>query len=53
MDNMFFTDLKDPEYVGGLLMVDIFTKYTVVIPIKNRSIPEVNDAIEKSYCKNG
>ena len=47
MDNMFFTDLKDPEYIGGLLMVDIFTKYTVVIPIKHRSISEVNDAIEK------
>jgi hypothetical protein len=53
MDNMFFTDLKDPEYIGGLLMFDIFTKYTVVIPIKNRSIPEVNDAIEKAITKTG
>ena len=53
MDNMFFTDLKDPDYDGGLLMVDIFTKYTVVIPIKNRSIPEVNDAIEKAITKMG
>ena len=25
MDLMFFTDLKDPDYIGGLLMVDIFT----------------------------
>ena len=34
-------------------MVDIFTKYTVVIPIKSRSIPEVNDAIEKAITKMG
>ena len=34
-------------------MVDIFTKYTVVIPVKNRSIPEVNDAIEKAIVKMG
>ena len=34
-------------------MVDIFTKYTVVTPIKNRSIPEVNDADEKAITKMG
>ena len=53
MDLMFFTDLKDPEYAGGLLMVDIFTKYTVVIPIKSKKIPDVFVAIEEAINKNG
>mgnify|MGYP003350092788 CR=1 FL=1 len=53
MDLMFFTDLKDPEYIGGLLMVDIFTKYTVVIPIKTKQIPDVTSAIEEAVKKMG
>ena len=53
MDLMFFTDLKDPDYIGGLLMVDIFTKYTVVIPIKTKQIPDVAAAIEEAIKKMG
>ena len=53
MDLMFFTDLKDPEYTGALLMVDIFTKYTVVIPVKTKQIPDVKIAIEEAIKKMG
>ena len=53
MDLMFFTDLKDPEYVQGLLMVDIFTKYTVVVPVKTKQIPDVKIAIEEAIKKMG
>ena len=51
MDLMFFTDLKDPVYVGGLLMIDIFTKYTVVVPIKTKQIHDVAIAIEQAIQK--
>ena len=37
----FLTDLNDPEYTGALLMVDIFTKYTVLVPVKTKKIPHV------------
>ena len=53
MDLMFFTDLKDPEFAGALLMVDIFTKYTVVIPVKSKQIPDVEKAIEEGIKKMG
>ena len=53
MDLMFFTDLKDPVYIGGLLMIDIFTKYTVVVPIKTKQIPDVAIAIQQAIIKMG
>ena len=46
MDLFFMSDLKDPEYACGLLMVDIFTKYTVIIPSKSKQIHDVAVAIE-------
>jgi len=49
IDLLFFSDLKDPEYIGGLLLVDIFSKYTSVIPIKSKQIPDVLDAVKKRY----
>ena len=51
MDIMFFTDLKDPDYGLALLMVDIFTKYCEVIPLKIKQIHEVAEAIEKGIEK--
>ena len=51
MDLMFFTDLKDPVYTIGLLMVDVFTKYTVVVPVKSKQIHDVAIAIEQAITK--
>jgi transposase InsO family protein len=50
---MFFSDLKDPDYPQALLMVDIFTKYTVVVPVKSKQIPDVSKAIEQAITKMG
>jgi hypothetical protein len=47
MDLMFFFDLKDPEFKGGLLMVDTFTKFTTIIPITNNDCP--TRSIKRSY----
>ena len=49
----FFTDLKDPDYGLALLMVDIFTKYCVVIPLKINKIHDVAIAIKKGIEKMG
>ena len=53
MDLMFCSDLKDPVCVGGLLMIDIFTKYTVVVTIKTKQIPDVAVAIQQAIHKMG
>ena len=53
MDLMFFSDLKDPDYAQALSMVDIFTKYTVVVPVKSKQIPDVSKAIEQAITKMG
>ena len=37
MDLFFINDLEKQKFKVGLLMIDIFTKYMVVIPIKSKS----------------
>jgi hypothetical protein len=44
MDLMFFADLKE-KYNGGLLLVDIFSKYTTVVPVHGKTSDEVLDAL--------
>ena len=53
VDLLFFFDLKDPVYKGGLLMVDTFTKYTVIIPIKNNDAPTLLTALKEAIMKMG
>ena len=44
MDLMFFADLQE-KYNGGLLIVEIFSKYTTVIPVHGKTTEEVLDAL--------
>ena len=53
MDIMFFSDLKDPMYAQALLMVDIFSKYIVIIPIKTKQIHDVAKSIEEGIRRMG
>ena len=53
MDIMVFTDLKDPIYGLALLMVDIFTKFCVIIPLKINKVHDVAVAIEQGIEKMG
>ena len=46
MDIAFFIDLKDPEYNQALIMIDIFTKYAVMKPLKTKQGPEVFEAFK-------
>jgi transposase InsO family protein len=47
----FFKDLKDPEYKAGLFIIDIFTKYATVIPLKTNTWPDVLEALKKGFQK--
>ena len=51
MDLMFFSDLKDPDYAQGLLMINIFNILLTVIPVKTKQIPDVAVAIDHSINK--
>ena len=53
MDLMFFADLHDPEYEGGLLMVDTFTKYATIIPITSHNAPALLTALREAIHKMG
>ena len=41
---MFFSDLKE-SYNGGLLLVDILSKYTQVVPVHGKTADEILDAL--------
>lgn len=57
MDLAFFFDLNreedDKTYVGILLMVDIFTKYTTAVTIRTKQIPDILEAIKDDIKKMG
>jgi transposase InsO family protein len=56
MDLMFFRDLDretEAKYEGALLMVDIFTKYCWVTPIRSKETEDIQTAIEKCIKKMG
>ena len=53
MDLCFLSDLKDPVYPLGLLMVDIFSKYISIIPLKTKQIHDVAIGIETAIQKMG
>ena len=51
MDLMFLSDLKDKEYSSALLIIDIFTKYCVLIPVKTKQNIDVYTAILEGLTK--
>ena len=53
MDLFFMKYLKDPEFNIGLLMVDIFTKFVSIIPIKTREANTLLEAMKESIIKMG
>ena len=52
IDLFFSPDFKE-EAIGGLLFIDIFTKFVVVIPIKNKTPDEILEALKKGFDKMG
>ena len=46
--DLFFinrNDFPNEEYVGGILAIDIFSRFITIIPIKSKTIPEILEAI--------
>ena len=43
--------LKDPEYNIGLLMVDIFTNFVSIIPMKTNNAPAILEAMKEAITK--
>ena len=45
--------LKDPEFNIGLLMVDIFSKFVSIIPMKANNAPSILEAMKVSIIRTG
>jgi hypothetical protein len=51
IDLFFMNDPPDQDYKVGLLMVDIFTKYTEVIPLKDKSEGSLLSGLMEGFHK--
>ena len=54
--DLFFIPKKDfptETFVGGVIAIDIFTKFISIIPIKTKTIPEILGAIKEIINKMG
>ena len=47
--DLFFINEPDQEYSIGLLMIDIFSKFMTVIPVKTKQADDILDAIKKGF----
>ena len=52
-DLFFVPDVEKQSYPAGLLMVDIFSKYMVVIPIKSKSAGDAASGLIEGMNKMG
>ena len=52
MDLFFINDLENQKFRVGLLMIDIFTKYMVVVPIKSKGEGDIAAGMMEALKKN-
>ena len=50
---MFFSDLENQKFEQGMLCIDIFTKYAVVVPVKSKKEIDVAAGIVECMQKMG
>ena len=53
MDLFFINDLENQDYTIGLLLVDIFTKWLTVVPVKSKQADDILEAIKKGIKQMG
>ena len=53
MDLFFINDLENQDYKIGLLMIDIFSKYMTVIPLKTKQPHDVLEGIKHGIKNSG
>ena len=51
MDLFFLGDLKNQEFKVGLIMIDVFTKYMVIVPIKSKNEGDVASGMIEALNK--
>ena len=54
--DLFFMPKKDfptETFIGGVIAIDIFTKFIAIVPIKTKTIPEILEAIKEILKKMG
>ena len=54
--DLFFlkkSDFPTEDYIGGVLAIDIFSRFITIIPIKSKTIPEILEAIKTIFKKVG
>ena len=54
--DLFFIPKKDfpnETFIGGVIAIDIFTKFISIIPIRSKTIPEIFEAIKQIIQKMG
>jgi hypothetical protein len=49
IDLFFINDLDDQEYKIGLLIIDIFTKYITVVPLKTKQPEDMLDGLKTGF----
>ena len=50
---MFFSDLKNQKFEVGMICIDFFSKYAVVVPIKSKQEGDVAAGILECINKMG
>ena len=53
IDLFFINDLEDQDYKIGLLVVDIFTKFMTVVPLKNKMADHMLEGIKEAFSSMG
>ena len=51
MDLFFLGDLKNEEFKVGLIVIDVFTKYMVIAPIKSKGEGDVASGMLEALNK--
>jgi hypothetical protein len=53
VDLAFWYDLKDPEFPASMFIIDIFTKYLTIIPMKTNNAPTFLETLKTGIYKMG
>jgi hypothetical protein len=53
VDLAFWYDLKDPEFPASMFIIDIFTKYLTIVPMKTNNAPTFLETLKNGIDKMG
>ena len=53
IDLFFINDLEEQEYTIGLIIIDIFSKYMTVVPLKSKQPQDMLEGLESGFGNMG